>query len=62
MTNKAAAKADTEKVISKAKKAMQEISETFAPESYSPEFRAEISKDIKDIKDLAERIKAKVKA
>jgi hypothetical protein len=60
MTNKAVIKTDTEKVIATAKKAVQEIKETFEPENYSPEFRAEISKDFALIKDLAEKIKAKV--
>ena len=33
----------------------------FETENYSPEFRAEISKDFDNLKNLAERIKAKVK-
>ena len=61
MRNKAAAKTDTKKVIVTAKEVIQEIKETFEPENYSPEFRAEILADFAQIKDLAEKIKAKIK-
>ena len=60
MRNKAAVQTDTKKVIATAKETMQEIKETFEPESYSPEFKAEISEDFARIKDLAEKIKTKL--